>query len=109
MSDRPPVFPHATKVVDPFHTESVDELPPEPEDLTIDTVLGSGDYVPLASFFAYVKQSRIATGGELTITLGIPFEFKYEAMPLTDIRGVTLVVQVHQPVKPPSRNGQSGD
>lgn len=95
----PNVFASATKVFDAFQTESVDTLPPEPEDMTIESLLESGDYTILSQFLAYVKQSRIATSGEFTITLGVAPEFKYNAMPMTDIRGVQLVITVHRPMR----------
>lgn len=74
----------------PVKVEVVDELPAEPDE---------PEYALLCQFLAYMRSSRIAVGGELEITLAIPFEFKYDAMPLTDLRGLNFHVAIYRPVE----------
>lgn len=70
------------------------------EDLPLDeeTSLITNQYVQFAEFLAYVRDSRISVGGELHITIAIPYEHKYDAMPLTDSRGIMFIMQCHRPM-----------
>jgi hypothetical protein len=43
-----------------------------------------------ADFLAAVKGARIATGGELEITLTVPLSEKYRAITLTDAVGIMV-------------------
>lgn len=52
----------------------------------------------LLQFQAYVKSARINVHGEVHIQIAVPYEDKYAALPLTDIRGVMFVLGVYQPV-----------
>lgn len=52
----------------------------------------------LLQFQAYVKSARINVHGEVHIQIAVPYEDKYAALPLTDIRGVMFVLGVFQPV-----------
>ncbi len=81
----------ATKILQ--QTEPVDDLPLDEE-----TSLITNQYIQFAEFLAYVRDSRIAVAGELHITLAIPYEHKYDAMPLTDMRGVMFIMQAHRPM-----------
>lgn len=49
----------------------------------------------LLQFKAYVKSGRLNVAGEIVLQIAIPYEDKYRALPLTDIRGVMFVVDVH--------------
>ena len=51
----------------------------------------------LHRFRAYVRGARIANNGECLVTLGIDPEDKYAFMPLTDIRAMMFVVEIHDP------------
>jgi hypothetical protein len=52
----------------------------------------------LLQFMAYVKSARINVHGEVHIQIAVPYEDKYAALPLTDIRGVTFIMGIFQPV-----------
>jgi hypothetical protein len=52
----------------------------------------------LLQFQAYVKSARINVHGEVHIQIAVPYEDKYAALPLTDIRGVMFVMGIYQPV-----------
>lgn len=82
------------------HSTIVEEEAVVVEDLPLDaeTSLVTNQYIQFAEFLAYVRDSRISVGGELHITLAIPYEHKYDAMPLTDARGVTFIMQCHRPM-----------
>lgn len=71
-----------------------DELPPEDEPVVI-----VRDYQPCAEFLAYVKETKILSSGELVIALGIPFEYKYDALAITDERGVMFKVICEKPIR----------
>jgi len=75
---------------------AVDQIPPGP---------GEVEFEELTRFNAYVKTSRIDTRGELVITLGIPYEDKYEAMPITDLRGIQFLMIACQPKLPAHDDG----
>lgn len=77
--------------VKPGEEVVLDELPDDAPESEL-------QYELLTQFLAYVRSSRITVGGEVEITLGIPFEFKYDALPLTDLRGLNFSVTIHQPV-----------
>lgn len=98
MVKHDPRFPHATQLSD--GTEVVDDLPADDE-----TLLASGEYDLVAEFDAYVKSSRISIAGELLIGIAVPYEWKYEAMPVTDIRGYTFRMVVLGPRRPENNNG----
>lgn len=51
----------------------------------------------LLQFQAYVKSARINVHGEVHIQIAVPYEDKYAAMPLTDIRGVMFVMGIYEP------------
>lgn len=95
-------FSKATQLSD--GNEVVDNLPSDDE-----TLLASGEYDLVAEFDAYIKGSRITVAGELQLTVAIPYEWKYEAMPVTDIRGITFRMVVLGPKRPGSDNGQGSD
>lgn len=80
----------------PNPPESHDELPP-------DETFIADDYHHFARFLAYVRSSRITVAGEVQITLAVPYEYKYHAMPMTDLRGVVFLVDVAKPMKPGER------
>lgn len=83
----------ATKILVQEPAINDDELPIDPE-----TSLVTNQYVQFAEFLAYVRDSRISVGGELHITIAVPYEHKYDAMPLTDARGITFIMQCHRPM-----------
>lgn len=84
---------HEIHLAVPVLGESLDELPPELQK----------DYELQAQFKAYVRESRIAIGtGDMMITLGIPYEDKYNALPMTDLRGVTFLIGVYRPIWTPT-------
>lgn len=58
-------------------------------------VAGKGELQ--ARFQAYVKQTRIVTAGEVSITLSVPYEQKYLAFPITDLRAMLWTVEVYAP------------
>lgn len=98
MSSNPPLPPRP---------EVVDELPDD-ENFIAD------EYQPFVQFLAYVRSSRITVAGEVQITLAVPYEWKYNAMPLTDLRGVVFVVDVARPIPPGEKpnadsEGDSGE
>lgn len=84
----------------PIRGEVVLELPDDDE-----TIFKRGEYEPLADFLAFVESARILSSGELKLSLGIPYEFKYDAMQLTDMRGVMFHVVVEAPKRPGRDNG----
>lgn len=79
----------------------IDELPDDE-----DTVLEDGEWEFLAMFDAYIGGSQIFQGGELQLRVRVPYEHKYKAMPLTDMRGITFKMFVYRPVPKGERNGQ---
>lgn len=83
----------ATKILVQEPAIDNNELPLDPE-----TSLVTNQYVQFAEFLAYVRDSRISVGGELHITIAVPYEHKYDAMPLTDARGVMFIMQCHRPM-----------
>lgn len=87
----PRVGADATVIMD--KVEVVDDLPTDEE-----TSLVNHEFTLFAEFLAYVKEARISVAGELNITLAVPFEHKYDAMPLTDIRGIMFIMQCHRPM-----------
>lgn len=62
----------------------------------------------LAVFRASIRQSRIQVSGDLSLTFSVPYEWKYEALPVTDIRGVQFLIQVLEPVMGGEDNGDGG-
>lgn len=52
----------------------------------------------LLQFQAYVKSARINVHGEIHLQIAVPYEDKYAALPLTDIRGVMFTIGVFEPV-----------
>lgn len=101
---------YATQFLDPV---PLDELPPDddPEHRDIllptegESLLDTGDFVFLAEFMAFIRGSKIMNNGDLIITVGVPYEYKYEAMPLTDLRGLVFVLQAHRPKGRVENNG----
>lgn len=81
----------ATKILN--KTGAIDVLPQDEEQSLV-----TGEYTKFTEFLAYVRTSRIDTAGELHITIAIPYEHKYDAMPLTDMRGVMFIMQAHRPM-----------
>lgn len=51
----------------------------------------------LAQFKAYVRGGKINQHGEFVFTVAVPYEDKYRAMPITDIRGTMFVMEVWSP------------
>lgn len=92
----------ATKIMD--NTAAVEDLPLDEE-----TSLITNQFIQFAEFLAYVRDSRISVGGELHITLAIPYEHKYDAMPLTDMRGVMFIMQAHRPMTESERRWRMED
>lgn len=84
-------FNSATKIID--KVEVVDDLPIDEE-----TALITNEFIQFAEFLAFIKEARISVQGELHITLAVPYEHKYDAMPLTDMRGVMFIMQCHRPM-----------
>lgn len=82
----------ATVIMDTV--EVIENLPLDEE-----TALVTDQFVLFAEFLAYIRDSRITVGGELHLTIAIPYEHKYDAMPLTDMRGVTFIMQCHRPMR----------
>lgn len=90
-------FTPATKVAK--STEAIDNLPPTEMEEWIKT----GEYEEFAEFQAYVRGSKISPTGELMLTIGVPYEFKYEAMALTDLRGTVFILRAYRPRRPGER------
>lgn len=94
--------------------EPLDELPVDGDQFNPDgkepSLLDGGEYRELAEFLAFIQSSRIDAKGQLVLTVGVPYEYKYEAMPLTDLRGLVFVLKAYQPVKKPgvAKNGNGG-
>lgn len=94
--------------------DPIDELPVDGDQFQPDhepSLLESGEYRELAEFLAFIQSSRIDAKGQLVLTVGVPYEYKYEAMPLTDLRGLVFVLKAYQPVKKPgvaAKNGNGG-
>lgn len=61
--------------------------------------LGTDEHKGLlqARFRGFVKQSRIVTAGEVNITIAVPFEGKYDALPITDLRAMLFTFEVYAP------------
>jgi hypothetical protein len=73
----------------PISGDPIDDLPPELE----------ADYELMAQFRGYIRQARVAIGhGDLMLTIGVPFEDKYKAMGVTDLRGTTFLIGVYKPI-----------
>lgn len=81
----------ATKILEDGGT--VDDLPLDEE-----TALVTNQHILFAEFLAYIRDSRITVGGEIHITIAVPYEHKYDALPLTDMRGVMFIMQCHRPM-----------
>lgn len=77
--------------------EAADELPEDDVDAKSDII--PDNYALAAVFSAGVRRSSINPAGDVTITLAIPYEYKYDAMPITDMRGVLFKVAVFRPMK----------
>jgi hypothetical protein len=76
---------YATPII---NAEGLDTLPEE----------DNPEYELTAQFRGYIRQSRISVGhGDMLITIGVPFEDKYLAMPVTDLRGVVFMIGVYRP------------
>lgn len=82
---------YATPIV---NGEAVDEIPPE-EDLSEPRIA----WVKKAEFRGSVSGANIDKEGVLSLTVKVPFEDKYLALPVTDIRSVMMVFAVFQPVQ----------
>jgi hypothetical protein len=55
----------------------------------------------IASFRATIKRTQILPRGEMNITLAVPFDEKYRAMPITDYVGIQFEVNVNRPIGSP--------
>lgn len=51
-----------------------------------------------AEFRAAMAGGRIDNNGELILTVKVPVEDKYLALPVTDVRGILLVFSVYEPL-----------
>lgn len=75
---------------------------PEDEDSIL-----TDDYDVAATFRAYIAGSRILQGGDVQLNVRVPYEDKYEALPITDLRGITFVMVVFRPLRRDEvKNGQ---
>lgn len=81
----------------------LDDLPPDADDpfseYTDVEPDDSSTYVKHAEFRASVKGSRVLANGHMLVTLQVPMEDKYLAMPMTDILGILLVISAYRPVR----------
>lgn len=57
-----------------------------------------GDFEPV-DFEAFVKKAVIIPGGEVEITLSVPKELKYAALPLTDAAGFMVTIHAERTVR----------
>lgn len=57
-----------------------------------------GDFEPV-TFEAFVKKAVIVPGGEVEITLSVPKELKYAAIPLTDAAGFMVTIHAERTEK----------
>lgn len=79
----------------------LDDLPPDVDDPFAEYTEpdDSSTYVKHAEFRASVKGSRVLANGHMLVTLQVPMEDKYLALPLTDILGILLVFSAYRPVR----------
>jgi len=68
------------------------DIDPGPRDDDLKTV-----YNKVAEFRGTVTGARVDRDGGLVVTVAVPFEDKYLAMPITDIRSVMMVFSVYKP------------
>lgn len=57
-----------------------------------------GEFEPV-TFEAFVKKAVIVPGGEVEITLSVPKELKYAAIPLTDAAGFMVTIHAERTTK----------
>lgn len=82
---------------DLIYAAPLDDLPDDYEEELPPLV---PEYELVSEFKATVRGSRITVGeGDLLITFSVPFEDKYKALPVTDVRGLTFMVGVYAPKK----------
>lgn len=51
----------------------------------------------VTEFRGSIVGSRINNSGEVTLTIAVPYEDKYIALPVTDTRGILMVFSVYKP------------
>lgn len=77
----------------PMNAEPVDELPGDSdEELLV-------EYIKKAEFRAAVAGASIGKDGELSLTVKVPMEDKYLALPLTDVQSILMVFAVFVPTQ----------
>lgn len=74
--------------------------PPVPRNTIVPAQLQAfdeGGGIQHAVFQAFVKEAYFPPRGGMTITLGIPEDQKYLAIPTTDLRGMQIRIEVWRP------------
>lgn len=75
------------------NSETLDVLPADESPEIID-----GAYIKYAQFKASIRGFAITVGGAVILRLEVPYEWKYESMPLSDVRGIEFMVTCHKPL-----------
>ena len=75
--------------------EEVDLLPED--ESSVDDV--QVEWVKKAEFRASVTGAHISKDGELTLSIKVPHEDKYLALPLTDVRSILMVFSAYEPTQ----------
>ena len=57
------------------------------------------EWMKVTEFRGQIASAHINNKGELSFTISVPFEDKYQAMKATDVRGVAMVFAVYEPVQ----------
>ena len=75
--------------------DPLDSLPPLPGRPEVNEDIPKGKRQ--LTFRAHVSGAKYARDGSFVLTLGIPYEDKYRAIPITDMRATLVVVEVYSP------------
>lgn len=82
------------------YAQPVEELPDE-DDINEPRV----EWIKKAEFRAAMAGAHIDKDGQLSMTVKIPVEDKYLALPITDVRSILMVFSVYEPVQATSADG----
>jgi hypothetical protein len=86
------------KRVDPL-SEVLDDIEDDP-DIDEQRIV----WEKVTEFRAAVSHGTVDREGQLSLTLKVPYEDKYLALPVTDIRGVLMVFGVFKPMQTDNSN-----
>ena len=82
----------------------VDDLPGDNDD---DVIEPQTEWQKKAEFRAAVGGAHFNNSGEFVLTLKVPPEDKYLAIPLTDVRNILMVFSAYEPIQ--NENSRDAD